>query len=51
MLEKACKDSSHYRLIQELLALQKNKTLLMKKYGLQTDLDNRLATFVKEEIL
>lgn len=48
MLEKACKDSSHYRLIQELLALQKNKTLLMKKYGLQTDLDNRLATFVKE---
>ncbi len=51
MLEKACKDSSHYKLIQELLALQKNKTLLMKKYGLQTDLDNRLATFVKEEIL
>lgn len=51
MLEKACKDSSHYKLIQELLALQKNKTLLMKKYGLQTDLDNRLATFVREEYL
>lgn len=51
MLEKACKNPSHYKLIQELLALQKNKTLLMKKYGLQTDLENRLGAFIKEENL
>lgn len=51
MLEKACKNPSHYKLIQELLALQKNKTLLMKKYGLQTDLENRLGAFIKEEDL
>lgn len=48
MLEKSCNNPTHYMLIQELLALQKNKVLLMKKYGLQTDLEARLDTFVKE---
>lgn len=31
MLEKACKDSSHYRLIQELLALQKKQNSVNEK--------------------
>jgi len=48
MLEKACNNPAHYALIQELLALQKNKILLMKKYGLQTDLEARLDSYVKE---
>lgn len=48
LLEKSCNNSTHYQLIQELLALQKNKILLVKKYGLQTDLDARLERFVKE---
>lgn len=48
LLEKSCNNSSHYLLIQELLALQKNKVLLMKKYGLQTDLEARLEKYVKE---
>ena len=48
LLEKSCNNSSHYLLIQELLALQKNKVLLMKKYGLQTDLEARLERYVKE---
>lgn len=48
MLEKSCNNPTHYMLIQELLALQKNKVLLMKKYGLQTDLEARLDTFIKE---
>ena len=48
LLEKACSDNpKHYQLIQELLALQKNKVLLMRKYGLQTDLESRLESFVK----
>ena len=47
LLEKACSDSNHYRLIQELLALQKNKVLLMKKQGLQNDLEERINDFVK----
>lgn len=49
MLEKACGEHQrHYKLIQELLALQKNKVLLMKKQGLQNDLEVRLDSFVKE---
>jgi len=47
LLEKSCNNPNHYFLIQELLALQKNKALLMKKYGLQTDLEARLDSFVK----
>jgi hypothetical protein len=31
-----------------LLALQKNKVLLMRRYGLQTDLESRLESFIKE---
>lgn len=49
LLEKACEEhQEHYKLIQELLALQKNKVLLMKKQGLQNDLEARLDSFVKE---
>lgn len=49
LLERACKDNpNHYQLIQELLALQKNKVLLMRKYGLATDLETRLESYVKE---
>lgn len=48
LLEKSCDTPSHYLLIQELLALQKNKILLMKKYGLQNDLEARLDSYVKD---
>lgn len=49
LLESACEaNPSHYQLIQELLALQKNKVLLMKKQGLQNDLETRLDTFIKD---
>ncbi len=49
LLERSCKDNpSHYKLIQELLALQKNKVLLMRKYGLATDLETRLESFIRE---
>lgn len=48
MLERSCTSPAHYQLIQELLALQKNKVLLMKKQGLQNDLESRLDAFIKE---
>lgn len=51
LLEESCSNSAHYSLIQELLALQRNKTLLMKKYGLQNDIETRLGAFVKESKL
>ena len=49
LLEKACNNPDHYKLIQELLALQKNKVLLMKKQGLQNDLEARIDAFIKEQ--
>lgn len=50
LLEKSCADNpKHFTLIQELLALQKNKVLLMRKYGLQTDLESRLENYIREE--
>ena len=48
LLERSCDSPMHYMLIQELLALQKNKVLLMKKYGLQTDLEIRLGNYIRE---
>lgn len=48
ILERSCKDPSHFQLIQELLALQKSKVLLMRKYGLQNDLDEQLDRYVKK---
>jgi len=49
LLERACQDNlKDYTLIQELLALQKNKGLLMKSYGLQNDLESRLESFISE---
>lgn len=49
ILEKSCTDTKHFKLIQELLALQKSKVLLMRKIGLQNDIEDRLDSFIKEE--
>lgn len=49
ILEKSCIDPKHFQLIQELLALQKSKVLLMRKWGLQNDLEERLDSFIKAE--
>ena len=48
LLERCC-SNEHFKLINQLLAFQKNKVLLMRKYGLQTDLENRLESFIKEK--
>lgn len=49
ILEKSCTDPQHFQLIQELLALQKSKVLLMRKFGLQNDIEERLDSFIKEK--
>lgn len=49
ILEKSCINPKHFQLIQELLALQKSKVLLMRKWGLQNDLEERLDSFIKAE--
>lgn len=49
ILEATCKQTpKDYQLINDLLALQKSKTIMMNNYGLQTDLENRLLYYVKE---
>lgn len=49
LLEKSCKEESHYQLIQELLALQKSKNLMMRKYGLQNDIEHQLELFLEKD--
>lgn len=49
ILEESCSDPKHFQLIQELLALQKSKVLLMRKFGLQNDIEDRLDSYIKEE--
>lgn len=47
LLNQSCKERlKDVELIQDLLALQKTKTLLIKKRGLQADIENRLEQFI-----
>jgi DNA sulfur modification protein DndC len=47
LLKKSCrKNPEHVDLIHDLLALQKTKTLMIRKRGLQADIENRLEQFM-----
>lgn len=49
LLLKSCQqDPKDVGLIQDLLALQKTKTLMMRKRGLLDDFENRLDQFIEE---
>jgi DNA sulfur modification protein DndC len=49
LLRKSCKaEPRDLDLIQDLLALQKTKTLMIKKRGLQADIENRLDQYIEE---
>jgi DNA sulfur modification protein DndC len=49
LLKKSCtQEPKDVELIQDLLALQKTKTLMIRKRGLQADIDNRLNQFIEE---
>ncbi|MEQ8584083.1 MAG: DNA phosphorothioation system sulfurtransferase DndC [Marinoscillum sp.] len=48
ILKESCAESpDDYQLINELLELQKAKTIMVRARGLQNDLENRLEQFVK----
>ncbi len=50
ILEIVCKKKpEHVSLINEMLDLQKSKTLMQKKRGLADDLENQLGRFVKQQ--
>ena len=49
LLKKSCKSvPNDVELIQDLLALQKTKTLMIRKRGLQADIENRLDAFIND---
>lgn len=49
LLKNSCKqEPNDVELIQDLLALQKTKTLMIRKRGLQADLENRIDQYLKE---
>ncbi|MBO4739885.1 MAG: DNA phosphorothioation system sulfurtransferase DndC [Bacteroidales bacterium] len=50
MLKDACeKNPTNYDLIQELLTLQKSKSLLNRKRGLKTDIETRIENYINKE--
>ncbi len=50
LLKKSCKENpKDFDLIQELLTLQKNKSLLNKKRGLKDDIEKRIEQYIKNE--
>ncbi|WP_209065952.1 DNA phosphorothioation system sulfurtransferase DndC [Croceivirga sp. JEA036] len=49
ILREICvEDMSYYHLIDNLITLQETKTLMLSKYGLHNDVENRIESFVKE---
>jgi DNA sulfur modification protein DndC len=49
ILKDICSDDvSYYHLIDNLITLQETKTLMISKYGLHTDVENRIEKFVKD---
>lgn len=49
ILKEVCEeDMSYYNLIDNLITLQETKTLMLSKYGLHNDVENRIESFVKE---
>lgn len=49
LLKKSCKqEPKDVELIQDLLALQKTKTLMIRKRGLQADIENRIEQYIDE---
>lgn len=50
LLLEACENNNlEYNLIQDLLQLQKSKTLMIRKRGLQADIENRLERFILDK--
>lgn len=48
ILKEVCEDDmQYYHLIDNLISLQETKTLMVTKYGLHNDIENRIEQFVK----
>ena len=50
LLKESCKSNpDDFSLIQDLLSLQKTKTLLIRKRGLQSDIERRISNFIYQK--
>ncbi len=48
LLKSVCtEDLNYYKLISELLTIQKTKSLMLRRRGLQNDIENRIEEFIK----
>lgn len=47
LLQKTLRDNSYFEVILDLINLNRTKSLLIRKHGLQTDIENRLEEFLK----
>jgi len=43
LLKQVCNDEADFRLINELLEIQKSKIILVNKYGIQADMENHIV--------
>lgn len=48
LLKQCCKDEKDVELIQDLLDLQKTKTLMLRKRGLQSDIETRIDKYIAD---
>lgn len=48
LLENSCSSKGDYKLITDLLILQNNRSLMMNKYGLQSDIESRIENFISQ---
>jgi len=52
IVRDVCKEEpDYYNLIDNLIALQETKTLMISKYGLHNDVEKRIENFVNEKML
>ncbi|MEL6944710.1 MAG: DNA phosphorothioation system sulfurtransferase DndC, partial [Bacteroidota bacterium] len=49
LLRASCQKDGHFELIQELLSLHKTKSLMVKKRGLQNDIEKRIEKYIYPE--
>lgn len=49
LLKESCSEDGHFELIQELLSLHKTKSLMVRKRGLQGDIENRIDQFINDK--
>jgi DNA sulfur modification protein DndC len=50
LLSESCLDKGDFKIINELLEIQKSKIILVNNYGLQSDIENHLERHIKNSI-